>query len=414
MTKKILIGIVLGLIVGLTLHIYFPATFDSVNTYVFSPVADLFLKAIKMIVVPLVFFSIAIGAAGMADPKKLGRIGGKTILLYLITTAVAISLALILANVIGPGTHAGNIPLPEEAPDAAKDGAPSILETFVNIVPENPIAALAEGQMLQIIFFALVFGFGMAFLGSKVDRVKELVEQANEIMMWMIHQLMKIVPFAAFALMARAIGEAGPNLVGSMALYMITLVSVLLLHMTITYGLFLKFIAKLSPIKFYKAMFPAMEVAFTTSSSAATLPVTMDRVEKGLNVPKSISSFVLPLGATVNMDGTAIMQGVAAIFIAQVYGIDLTITQQLLIVLTATLASIGTAAVPSAGIVMLTIVFPVVGLPIEGLAIVLGVDRLLDMARTATNITGDAMVATCIAKTEGADINIQEEASKTA
>ncbi|MDR6225861.1 dicarboxylate/amino acid:cation symporter [Desmospora profundinema] len=411
LTKKILIGIFLGLVTGLVLHLFFPNTFESVNTYLFAPVADLFLRAIKMIVVPLVFFSIAIGAAGMADPKKLGRVGGKTIFFYLITTAIAISLALVFANVIGPGNGA-NVSLPESQPEINE--APPVMDTLLNIVPDNPVTALAEGQMLQIIFFALVFGLGMAFLGSKVERVREVVEQANEIMMWLVHQLMKVVPYAAFALMAKAIGEAGIDLIGSMALYMITLVLVLLVHMLVTYGSFLKFVAKISPFRFYKNMFPAMEVAFTTSSSAATLPVTMDRVENGLKVPKSISSFVLPLGATINMDGTAIMQGVAAIFIAQVYGIDLTLTQQLLIILTATLASIGTAAVPSAGIVMLTVVFPTVGLPLEGLAIVLGVDRLLDMARTATNITGDAMVATCVAKTEGADVEVNEEAVKTA
>jgi Na+/H+-dicarboxylate symporter len=411
LTKKILIGILLGLVTGLVLHLHFPDTFDAVNTYLFKPVADLFLRAIKMIVVPLVFFSIAIGAAGMADPKKLGRVGGKTILLYLLTTAVAISLALVFANVIGPGNSA-NVKLPTEAPEINE--APSVVDTLINIVPDNPITALAQGQMLQIIFFALVFGLGIAFLGSKVQQVREFVEQANEIMMWMIHQLMKVVPYAAFALMAKAVGEAGIGLLGSMAMYMITLVLVLLLHMLFTYGLLLKLVAKISPIQFYRNMFPAMEVAFTTSSSAATLPVTMDRVENGLKVPKSISSFVLPLGATINMDGTAIMQGVAAIFIAQVYGIDLTMNEQLLIILTATMASIGTAAVPSAGIVMLTIVFPTVGLPLEGLAIVLGVDRLLDMARTATNITGDAMVAVCVAKSEGVDVDVDEEAVKSA
>ncbi|OYD07549.1 dicarboxylate/amino acid:cation symporter [Paludifilum halophilum] len=409
LTTKILWGILLGLIVGLVLNIYFPSVFETLNGYLFAPVGDLFLKAIKMIVVPLVFFSIAMGAAGVADPKKLGRIGGKTILLYLMTTALAITIALVMANVLSPGEGV-NVGTPDEKPDI--ETAPPVKETLLNIVPENPVTALAEGQMLQIIFFALVFGISMALLGNKVNRVREFVEQANEVMMKLVHILMKTVPYAAFALMAKAIGEAGLELVGSMAMYMITLLLALLIHMVVVYGSLLKFLAKLNPFRFFKTMAPAMEVAFTTSSSAATLPVTIEQVEKGMKVPRSISSFVLPLGATINMDGTAIMQGVASIFIAQLYGIDLGITQQLLIILTATLASIGTAAVPSAGIVMLTIVFPTVGLPLEGLGIVLGVDRLLDMARTATNITGDATVATVVAKTEGEITS--EESAKTA
>ncbi|MFC4075623.1 dicarboxylate/amino acid:cation symporter [Salinithrix halophila] len=410
LTTKILLGIGLGLVVGLALNYGAPSVFTTLNDYVFAPVGDLFIKAIKMIVVPLVFFSIVLGAAGISDPKKMGRIGGKTILLYLLTTAIAISIALLLANVISPG----------EGVDVAKpdktdiEAAPPIKDTLLNIVPENPVKALAEGQMLQIIFFALAFGAGIALLGNKVNRVKEFVEQANEVMMKLVHLLMKVVPYAAFALMAKAVGEAGLDLIASMGLYMITLLLALLIHMTLTYGAFLKFMAKLNPFKFYKAMFPAMEVAFTTSSSAATLPITMNSVEKGLKVPKSVSSFVLPLGATINMDGTAIMQGTAAIFIAQLYNIDLSFSQQLLIILTATLASIGTAAIPSAGIVMLTIVFPAVGLPLEGLGIILGVDRLLDMARTATNITGDAMVATCVAKSEGADVEVTGESVETA
>ncbi|SDC82740.1 Na+/H+-dicarboxylate symporter [Melghirimyces thermohalophilus] len=406
LTTKTLLGIVLGLIVGVILHVYFPTVFKPLNDWLFAPVGDLFIKAIKMIVVPLVFFSIAMGAAGIANPKKLGRVGGKTVLLYLVTTAIAISIALLLANVFSPGEGV-DVPTPGETDI---ETAPPVKETLMNIIPENPVQALAEGEMLQIIFFALTFGIGMAFLGDKVQRVREFVEQANEVMMHLVHMLMRVVPYAAFALMAKAIGEAGIDMIGSMAVYMITLLLALVVHAALTYGLFLKFVAKISPIKFFKTMFPAMEVAFTTSSSAATLPVTMQQVEKGLQVPRSVTSFVLPLGATINMDGTSIMQGVASIFIAQVYGIDLSIMQQLLIILTATLASIGTAAVPSAGIVMLTIVFPTVGLPLEGLGIILGVDRLLDMSRTAINIAGDAMVATCVAKSEGEEIEVDENA----
>ncbi|MFD1434476.1 dicarboxylate/amino acid:cation symporter [Kroppenstedtia eburnea] len=402
-TTKTFLGIILGLVVGLVLNQFYPEAFKVLNTWLFAPIGDLFIRAIKMIVVPLVFFSIVMGAAGIGNPKKLGRIGGKTVFLYLITTAIAITIALLLANAIGPGEGV-HVAKPEKTDIEA---APPVVETLMNIIPDNPIKALAEGEMLQIIFFALAFGIGIALLGDKVARVKEVVEQANEVMMKLVNMLMTVVPYAAFALMAKAVGEAGLEMIGSMGMYMITLLLALVIHASLIYSLFLKFWAKISPIKFFKTMFPAMEVAFTTSSSAAALPVTIEQVERGLKVPKGISSFVLPLGATINMDGTAIMQGVASIFIAQVYGIDLTFTQQLLIILTATLASIGTAAVPSAGIVMLTMVFPVVGLPLEGLGIVLGVDRLLDMSRTAINITGDAMVAACVARSEGEDAGDQ-------
>lgn len=397
LTKKILIGILLGLIVGIVLNLYSPAVFKVLNTYLFDPVSNLFIKAIKMVVVPLVFFSLVAGAAGIADPKKLGRIGVKTIVLYTLTTAVAITFALILANLIDPG-EGTNIATSVEKPKIEE--APSIMDTFVNIVPENPIQAMAEAEMLQIIFFALLFGIGMAILGDKASRMREVIEQGNEIMLKLVSFVMATAPYAAFALMARAIGESGIELIGSMGMYMITLLLALLLHMGITYSTLLTLFAKMNPLFFFKRMLRAMEVAFTTSSSAATLPVTMDVAERDFNVPKSISSFVLPLGATINMDGTAIMQGVAAIFIAQLYGIPLGIEEQLMIILTATLASIGTAAVPGAGLIMLTMVLQTVGLPIEGIAIVLGVDRLLDMSRTANNIAGDVCVACVVAKGE--------------
>ena len=397
LTTKILIGIVLGLIVGAALHLYFPSVFDVLNEYIFDPVAVLFIKAIKMIVVPLVFFSIASGAAGIADPRKLGRIGGKTILLYLLTTAVAITIGLMLANVIAPGEGV-KIGEASEKPDIQE--APPFKETLLNIIPENPVQAMAEAEMLQIIFFALFFGIAMALLGEKADRVKAVIEQGNEVTIKMVDLVMKTAPYAAFALMARAIGQAGIELIGSMAWYMVTILGALLLHMAIIYSLLIWALGKMNPLHFFKAMGPAMEVAFTTSSSAATLPVTMECVERDLKVPKSISSFVLPLGSTVNMDGTAIMQGVAAVFIAQLYGIDLSLVEQGMILLTATLASIGTAAVPGAGLVILSMVLTSVGLPVEGIAIIMGVDRLLDMSRTVTNITGDACVAVCVARTE--------------
>lgn len=397
LTTKILLGILLGLIVGTVLHLYFPSVFDVFNEYIFDPIAVLFIKAIKMIVVPLVFFSIASGAAGIANPRKLGRIGVKTISLYMLTTAVAITIGLTMANVIAPGEGV-QIGEASEKPDIQE--APPLKDTLLNIIPENPIQAMAEAEMLQIIFFALFFGIAMALLGEKVNRVKQVIEQGNEVTIKMVDLVMKTAPYAAFALMARAIGQAGVELIGSMAWYMVTILGALVLQMAIIYSLLIWVLAKMNPLHFYKAMAPAMEVAFTTSSSAATLPVTMECVERDMKVPKSISSFILPLGATVNMDGTSIMQGVAAVFIAQLYGIDLSLADQVMIILTATLASIGTAAVPGAGLVMLSMVLTSVGLPVEGIAIIMGVDRLLDMSRTVTNVTGDACVAVCVARTE--------------
>ena len=404
LTKKILIGILLGLIVGVILNLYFPSAFVVLNQYLFDPVSNLFIKAIKMVVVPLVFFA-GLGAAGIADPKKLGRIGGKTIILYILTTAIAITFAIILANIIQPGT---GVTIDQPAEEVKVDKPPSMIDTLVNIVPENPVKAMAEAEMLQIIFFALLFGIGIALLGDKADRIREVIEQGNEVTLKLVTLVMATAPYAAFALMARAIGESGIELIGSMAIYMITLLLALLLHMGVTYSTLLAVFAKMNPIFFFKRMMRAMEVAFTTSSSAATLPVTMDVAENDFKVPKSISSFVLPLGATINMDKRH-GQGVAAIFIAQLYGIPLGIDDQLMIILTATLASIGTAAVPGAGMIMLTLVLQSVGLPVEGIAIVLGVDRLLDMSRTATNIAGDACVAVVVAK--GEETRQQQEGS---
>lgn len=397
MTSKILIGIIAGLITGLVLHLYFPDVFTKMNDWAFDPVGQIFIKAIKMIVVPLVFFSIASGAAGIADPKKLGRIGGKTLFLYILTTAIAITFALGIANIIDPG-EGTQIQQATEKPEIKEP--PAIKDTLLNIVPANPVQAMAEAEMLQIITFALLFGIGMALLGDKVSRVKEFIDQANEIMIKLVQMVMQVAPYAAFALMARAIGEAGVDLIASMGLYMIAIIAALIIHMGVTYSFLLSVFAKMNPLHFFKKVAPAMEVAFTTSSSAATLPVTLDVAEKGLKIPKSISSFVIPLGATINMDGTAIMQGVAAVFIAQLYGIPLGIEQQILIILTATLASVGTAAVPGVGLITLAMVLNAVNLPVEGIAIVMGVDRLLDMSRTATNITGDLCVAAVVAKGE--------------
>lgn len=357
-----------------------------------------------MVVVPLVFFSIVMGVIGLGDPKKLGRIGIKTILLYFLTTAIAITVALVLANVLEPGkgVQVGNvekIDIPE---------SPAILTSLLSMVPSNPFQAMAEANMMQVIIFSLFVGLAAFLLGAKVEVFRYFCNQANEVMIKIVFIVMYFAPFGAFGLMASAIGKAGIDLLASMFIYMLTILLALVIQMVVIYGLLLTVFAKENPFKFYKKLFPAMETAFATSSSAATLPVTMRCVEEEMKVDKGISSFVLPLGATINMDGTAIMQGVAAIFIAQVYGIDLGLTAQMTIILTATLASIGTAAVPSAGMITLSVILASVGLPVEGIAIVLGVDRLLDMTRTMTNITGDATVAVVIDRSEK-ELNVKEQ-----
>lgn len=415
----------LGLVTGVVLNLYFIDLFEILDNYVFSFVGDLFINAIKMVIVPLVFFSIVAGVSSIGETRKLGRISLKTVALYLLTTAIAITIALGIANVVQPGDGVDVASMEEATKDKQAETEQkkpeeekSPVEMITSMIPQNPVAAMAEGSMLQIIIFALFFGVGISALGEKAQRVREFVEQANEVMMKLVDIIMKTVPYAAFALIASAVGKAGVDLIGSMFIYMACVLGALIVHAAVTYGSFIAVFAKMNPLNFFRKMAPAMEVAFSTSSSAATLPVTMNCVENGLKVPKSVSRFVLPLGATINMDGTSIMQGVAALFIAQLYGWDLGLTAQLTIILTATLASIGTAAVPSAGIVMLFMVLGAIDLPsdqiVTGLAIVFGVDRLLDMSRTAINITGDAMVATCVAKSEGAELHIEKETSQTA
>ena len=394
---KIIIALVLGALTGILLNLFAPGWFPPLDTYVFTPIGKIFISLITMLVVPIVFISIALGTAGLGDPKKLGRIGLKTISYFLITTAVAIIIGLSLAYLLEPG-NAGTFET--EGLEYSAEEAPPISETLLNIIPTNPIQAFAEANMLQIIVFAIFIGFALTILGSKVERVKEVFEQGNEIMMYLVNLVMKFAPYGTFALLASAIGQQGLDAIKAMSLYMIVVLLALVVHTIVTYGSSILIIAKRNPIDFFKGFAPAMGVAFSTSSSNATLPVSMNIAQKNLGVPKSISSFVQPLGATINMDGTAIMQGVATVFIAQVYDVDLTLTSLLIVVLTAILASIGTAGVPGVGLIMLAMVLTSVNLPVEGIALIIGIDRLLDMARTAVNITGDAACAVIVAETE--------------
>ena len=398
LARNIIIALIAGVIVGLALNLFAPNVFGPVDTYLFGPLGTIFLNLMKMLVVPVVFVAIALGTAGIGDPKKLGRIGGKTLGFFLITTAVAIVIALALALVLKPGL-AGDFDTAGISYEAQE--APPVMDTLLGIIPTNPIAAMAEGNMLQLIFFSALVGFGIAMLGKKVERVTEVLEQANELIMYLITFVMKFAPYGAFGLIASAVGSQGFDAIQAMGMYMGVVLGALLIHTLVVYGGAVSLMGKRSPVWFFKNFFPAQVVAFSTASSAATLPVSMKTAQERLKVPESISSFTQSLGATINMDGTAIMQGAAVVFIAQAYGIDLSMGALLTVVLTAVLASIGTAAVPGAGLIMLAMVLTSVGLPVEGIALVLGVDRLLDMARTAVNITGDAAAAVVISQSEG-------------
>ncbi len=374
----------------------------------------LFLALIKMVVVPLVFFSLTVGVASLGDFRRLGRMGGRTIGAFTATTVVALIVGVGLANLIKPGNllseddrmrlissyqgAAGN------TVDAASE-APSFADQIIAIVPSNPINSLANGDMLQIIFFALMFGIALTMLDERKSQpVISLLDYMNEAMVMLVHIAMKLAPYGVAALLFKVIGSTGLSVLIALSVYALVVLLALLIHLTITYGVIVKFVAKLPFLKFLKAIRPAIMVAFSTSSSSATLPVTKECVEDNLNVSQPVSSFVVPLGATINMDGTALYQGVAAIFIAQIYGMNLTLGDQATIVTSATLASVGAAGVPGAGMITLAMVLTAIGVPTEGLALVLGVDRLLDMFRTATNVVGDSAVTAAMGRLEGDDL----------
>ncbi|GAE35974.1 dicarboxylate/amino acid:cation symporter [Halalkalibacter akibai] len=398
LTKKIVIALILGVVVGLGFNLFASEAFAPIDTYVLTPIGQIFLKLITMLVVPLVFFSIVLGTAGMGDTKKLGRIGTKTVGFYLLSTVIALCIAFAVALVIQPGQEGL---MGTENADFEAAEAPPVMETLLNIIPTNPVDAFANGKMLQIIFFAIFIGFALAYLGKKTSGVLRLMEQGNEIMMFLVTVVMKLAPYGAFGLIASAIGKLGLDALSSMAMYMICVILALLLHVGIVYSSAVYFLGKMKPLHFFKNFAPAMTVAFSTSSSNATLPLSMKTAQDRLGVSRPISGFVQPLGATINMDGTAIMQAVATVFIAQVFAEPLSIAALLTVVLTATLASIGTAGVPGVGMIMLAMVLQSVGLPVEGIALVLAVDRILDMLRTSVNITGDAACAVFVEQSEG-------------
>ncbi len=393
LTSKIFIGLVLGIITGFLLQ----SAPEIADTYI-KPFGTLFINMIKMIIVPLVFSSLIVGAASIGDIKSLGRIGGKTVLYYLLTTAVAVSIGLALGTLMNPGA---GLSIPIGAEMAGKE-APSIITTLLNIIPKNPLKGLVDGNILQVIAFALFLGVGCAVLPDEKGKpFLAFFESLSEIMYKITAFIMELAPYGIFALIAPVFARYGMDVLMPLAMVIIAVYIGCILHAVIVYSTAVKLIAKITPKTFFKGIMPATLTAFSTTSSSGTLPVTIRSVRDNLGVSEKISSFVLPLGATINMDGTALYQGVCALFIAQVYGIELSVAQMATIVLTATLGSIGTAGVPGGGFIMLSLVLQSVGLPLEGLVLIAGIDRLLDMARTAVNVTGDASAAVIVAATEG-------------
>lgn len=398
LTKKIIIGMIAGIVIGSILNYFTIGGF--VQTFFVGGIIEIggriFLSSLKLLVVPMVFVSLVSGAGSLEDIKKLGRLGSKTFAFYLITTAMAIGLALFVAAITNPGE--GFVMTAPSAFDAKE--APSLIDVIANIFPSNPVDSMARGDMLQIIVFALLFGIGLTLSGDSGKRILGLFNDVNEVIMKMVMLLIELAPYGVFCLLVKVFSSQGFGAILPMAKYFFIVLICLVLHIFIVYFGILKLIGKLSPIKFFKKFSEVMIFAFSTASSNATLPVNMEVTEKKLGVHNSVASFTIPLGATVNMDGTAIMQGVATVFVAQAYGIELGMQGYMMVILTATLASIGTAGVPGVGLVMLAMVFKQVGLPVEGIGLIIGVDRLLDMARTAVNVTGDAVVSCIVAKSE--------------
>lgn len=397
---KILIGMILGIVVGF----FFQGNPDFAVNYI-KPFGTIFLNLIKMVVVPVVLFSIISGVISMKDIKKVGSVGLKTIAFYMVTTCIAVTLGLFFANILNVG---GGYQLVGEALSYEAAAAPSFMDTFVNIFPSNAVAPLANATMLQVIVIALFFGFGIIVTGEKAEPVVKFVEAFNEVCMNIMNMIIKLSPIGVFALLVPVVAENGPSVLLPLLKLILIVYLVYMIHMVVVYSLSVKAIAKISPLTFFKNMFPAMSLAFSSASSVGALPLNLECTQK-LGAKTEVASFVLPLGATINMDGTAIYQGVCVIFIAQVFGFDLSISQQITIILTATLASIGTAGVPGAGMIMLAMVLQSVGLPIEGIALIAGIDRILDMGRTVVNITGDAACTVCVSAMEDKKSNLAND-----
>jgi len=391
--KQIFIALTLGVVLGVALNQ------SGYGEYAASikPIGDLFLNGIRMLIVPLIFVSLVSGVTSLRDMSTMGRLSIKTLSLYLGTTAVAIMIGLALAMIFKPGV---GIDLgAAQAVTVAE--SPSLIATLVALVPANPVAAFAQGNVLQIIVFAILFGLAITLGGEAAKPVKKFMDSLAEVFYKFTGIIIAFAPYGVFALVTWVAGTYGLELLAPLAKVIGVVYLGCLIHAAVVYAGLIKFVAGLSPVRYVQGVIEPAIVAFSSTSSAGTLPVTMMSAERNLGVSRGVSSFVLPLGTTINMDGTALYQGVCALFIAQAYGIDLSLAQYATIVLTATLASIGTAGVPGAGLIMLSLVLTSVGLPLEGVAIIAGIDRILDMARTSLNVVGDCAVAVVVAKSEG-------------
>ncbi len=396
LTNKIFIALIVGFFLGSLIN-FFSISFASYLINIADVLGKIFISGLKMLIVPVVFFSIVSGVSNLGNISSLGRIGGKSLLLYLFSTCIAVSFALFFANIINPGMNSEfNLDSSYEVKPP-----PSLGNVLINIVPSNPIEALSKGNMLQIIFFAIILGVTITkFKDKNSIKVQEIFRLFNDLFLKMIDIIMFFAPYGVFFLILKTFMSQGFNAIIELGSYFITVLLVLILHFFLTYGSLILIFTKINLVKFYKKMRNAILFAFSTSSSAATIPITLKTVEENLGVEKSVASFSVPLGATINMDGTAIMQGVATVFIANAYGIDLNFADYLSVILVATLASVGTAGVPGVGLIMLAMVLNQVGLPTEGIALIIGIDRLLDMTRTAVNVTGDAAISCVVASTE--------------
>lgn len=401
LTQRIFIGLILGAVTGVLLHYLVPAGAirdDFLIDGVFQFVGSGFMRLLQMLVVPLVFFSLATGALSMGDTASLGKIGVKTLLFYLFTTAAAIALALLLSNFIKPGENMDLQTVETVAVEIAE--APNLTDTLLNIIPTNPVAAIANGEMLQIILFALLVGIICAMMPEKLSLIARGLNEGNDLMMRMTGMVMLVAPFGVFALIARTFSQLGFETFLPMLAYMGSVSGALVLQVLLVYMPLLILLARVNPLTFFKKFAGPMTFAFSSASSGATIPLTLNAMDN-MGVPRRVSAFTIPLGATVNMDGTAIMQGCAVVFISLAYGIPLGFGDFMTVILTATLASVGTAAVPGVGLITLAMVLRSVNLPVEGIAMILGIDRILDMARTAINITGDATVTMIMARQDG-------------
>lgn len=408
LTSVILIALALGIVCGVIFHYIIPAGTVRDDIFVngiFYVVGQGFIRLMQMLVVPLVFCSIVCGAASIGDTKTLGTIGVKTLIFYLCTTALAIAVALCMGNLLNPGlgVDMSSILVSDTSSlDKAQSNNQTVADTLLSIIPKNPINALASGDMLAVIFFALFVGIIIAILGKRVETVHRLFEQFNEIMMKMTTIVMYVAPFGVFCILSRTFADIGFDAFVPMLKYMGSVVLGLAIQCFGVYLLLLVVFTRLNPFMFVRKFFPVMAFAFSTATSNATIPMNITTLEKRIGVSRRVSSFTIPLGATINMDGTAIMQGVAAVFTAQIFGIPMGPAEYATVIATATLASVGTAGVPSVGLVTLSMVFNSVGLPLEGIALIMGIDRILDMLRTSVNITGDAVVTAIVAKQAGA------------